>query len=138
MKRILLLLFAFLSLVSIHSLPAQDDPLFFFYDPFADPLAPRDESGLFHQSRRLESTDFAPRHESRFAYYFKSGEQLSRDPAYVGVLQYSLRLRGYYCGPIDGVFTNQVSEAISRLQKNYRLHVTGTLTAGVRRALHLP
>jgi peptidoglycan hydrolase-like protein with peptidoglycan-binding domain len=49
-----------------------------------------------------------------------------------------LRRLGYYCGPIDGVFSGEVSDAIARLQKNYSMRVTGTLTIPVRRALHLP
>jgi Putative peptidoglycan binding domain. len=39
---------------------------------------------------------------------------------------------------VDGVFTPQVAEAIARLQKNYSMRVTGTLTDSVRRALHMP
>ena len=60
------------------------------------------------------------------------------DPAYVGALQRDLRRLGYYCGPIDGVFSDDVSDAIARLQKNYSLRVNGTLSDPVRRALHLP
>jgi hypothetical protein len=87
---------------------------------------------------RLNPTDLAPRHSTRIAYYFQSGEQLVHDPAYVGALQIALRNNGYYCGPIDGIFSPQVSYAIARMQRNYALQVTGTLTVGVRRALHLP
>jgi hypothetical protein len=136
---------AFLIFVlSICCLPAfsawaiSEDPLFFFYDPYQDPLARRDDYGLLHQSPQLNQTDLAPRHALRLSYYFKSGEELVSDPAYVGALQVSLRTYGYYCGPVDGVFSNRVSDAIARLQKNYSLQVTGTLTVGVRRALHLP
>ena len=32
----------------------------------------------------------------------------------------------------------EVSDAIARLQKNYSMRVTGTLTEPVRRALHMP
>jgi len=71
-------------------------------------------------------------------YYFESGETLIADPAYVGALQSALRRRGYYCGAIDGVFSSEVMAAIARMQKNYTLPVTGTLTVAVRRALHLP
>jgi peptidoglycan hydrolase-like protein with peptidoglycan-binding domain len=71
-------------------------------------------------------------------YYFKGRDQLVLDPAYVGALQTTLRRLGYYCGPVDGVFTAEVSYAIARLQKNYSMRVTGTLTTPVRRALHLP
>jgi peptidoglycan hydrolase-like protein with peptidoglycan-binding domain len=118
-----------------------DGPLFFDDDALfrtTDPLADRDEDGLLHQGPVLNRTDFAPRHEYRFMYYFESGETLIADPAYVGALQSALRRRGYYCGAINGVFSNEVSAAIARMEKNYSLTVTGTLTVPVRRALHLP
>ena len=139
MKRFLLLFFfGSACLVPICSSPADTDSPFFFYDPFVDPLALRDDYGLLHQSPRLNQTDFAPRYPSRFDYYFESGDNLIKDPAYVGALQISLRHYGYYCGPIDGVFSDRVAEAIARVQKNNSLNVTGTLTFAVRRALRLP
>jgi Putative peptidoglycan binding domain len=103
-----------------------------------DPLAQRDEYGLVHQGKVVNATDFAPRYRWRFCYYFKESEQLIVQPAYVGSMQTALRRLGYYCGPIDGVFTQAVSDAIARLQKNYSMRVTGTLTDPVRRALRLP
>ena len=138
MKRGLLIVLVSVCLLPPFAGAVSDDPLFFFYDPFQDPLAPRVEYGLLHQSPQLNRTDFAPRHSLRLSYYFKSGETLVSDPGYVGALQSALRNSGYYCGPIDGVFSERVSDAIARLQKNYSLHITGTLTVGVRRALHLP
>jgi Putative peptidoglycan binding domain len=104
----------------------------------SEPLADRDEYGLLHQGPTLDRTDFAPRHDYRFPYYFESGVSLISDPAYVGALQSSLRRLGYYCGPIDGIFSDRVRDAIARMQKNYSLPVTGTLTVPVRRALRLP
>jgi len=103
-----------------------------------DPLAQRDEWGLVHQTPVVNATDFAPRYRWRWCYYFKSRDQLVLQPAYVGSMQTALRRMGYYCGPVDGVFTPEVSYAIARLQKNYSMRVTGTLTESVRRALHLP
>jgi Putative peptidoglycan binding domain len=103
-----------------------------------DPLAQRDEYGLLHQGRHVNATDFAPRYRWRFIYYFKAPEQLIVQPAYVGSMQRALRRLGYYCGPVDGVFTQEVADAIARLQKNYSMPVTGTLTDSVRRALHMP
>jgi putative peptidoglycan binding protein len=110
------------------------------YDIFrsVDPLAQRDEWGLVHQGRAVNATDFAPRYHWRWEYYFKAPEQLVFDPAYVGSMQTALLRRGYYCGPIDGFFTPAVAHAIARLQKNYSMRVTGTLTDPVRRALRLP
>ncbi len=104
----------------------------------ADPLAARDEYGLLHQMPTLDRTDFDPRYPFRAEYYLMSGRALTAHPAYVGALQKSLRRLGYYCGPIDGVFSVEVSAAIAHMQKNYSQRVTGTLTFTVRRALHLP
>jgi Putative peptidoglycan binding domain len=103
-----------------------------------DPLAQRDEWGTTHQTPHVNSTDFAPRYSWRWIYYFKCREQLLLDPAYVGSLQTALRRLGYYCGPVDGVFTPEVSYAIARLQKNSSMRVTGMLDTGVRRALYMP
>ena len=103
-----------------------------------DPLAQRDEWGTIHQTPHVNATDFAPRYRWRWCYYFKGRDQLVLDPAYVGSMQTALSRLGYYCGPIDGVFTQEVSYAIARLQKNYSMRVTGTLTPPVRRALHMP
>src|SRR2546423_2554736 len=121
---------------------AADDHDPFFFTPFFhhnDTLAPRDDWGLLHQSRTtIYETDFASRYSPRAAYYGMSGSQLITQPAYVGALQRDLARLGYYCGPIDGVFSDEVSEAIASLQKNYSQRVTGTLTIPVRRVLHLP
>lgn len=103
-----------------------------------DPLAQRDELGTTHQGPHVNATDFAPRYRWRWLYYFKAPEQLVLQPAYVGSMQTALRRLGYYCGPVDGVFTPEVADAIARLQKNYSMRVTGTLTEPVRRALHMP
>ena len=103
-----------------------------------DSLAPRDQYGLLHQGRVVRAVDFAPRYNRRWVYYFKANEQLLVQPAYVGALQRDLRRLGYYCGPIDGVFSDDVGDAIARLQKNYSMRVSGALTDPVRRALRLP
>ena len=103
-----------------------------------DPLAQRDEWGTTHQTPHVNATDFAPRYHWRWEYYFKCRQQLLLDPAYVGSLQTALRRLGYYCGPVDGVFSPEVSYAIARLQKSYSMRVTGNLDNPVRRALHLP
>jgi hypothetical protein len=120
-----------LCLTSIH---ASDQPLFHS----TDPLAPRDEWGILHQSPSLYPIDFAHRSGSRWYFYFKSRHELLADPAYVGALQVVLRNRGYYCGPIDGIMSSEVSDAIARVQKNHTQRVNGRLTVPVRRALNLP
>jgi len=113
-----------------------DEEIFSFHS--IDSLAPRDDHGLLHQMPTVRATDFARRYHWRWIYYFKANEQLMVQPAYVGALQRDLRRLGYYCGPIDGIFSYEVSDAIARLQKNYSMRVSGTLTDPVRRALHLP
>ena len=120
---------------------AADDHDPFFPPPFfhaTDTLAPRNEWGLLHQMPAPSATDFELRYPWRPLYYLESGRELCAQPAYVGALQRDLIRLGYYCGPIDGVFSPDVSDAIARLQKNYSMRVTGTLTIPVRRALHLP
>lgn len=103
-----------------------------------DPLAARDDYGNLHQGPWLHSPDFAPRYTWRPLYWLQSGEALSSQPAYVGAVQAALHRLGYYCGAIDGNFTPAVSDAIARMQKNYSMRVTGTITVPVRRALFLP
>src|SRR5438477_13212333 len=77
-----------------------------------DPLAQRDEYGLIHQGRHVNATDFAPRYHYRFFYYFMAPELLIVQPGYVGSMQNALRRLGYYCVPVDGVFTREVGVAI--------------------------
>lgn len=114
--------------------PAMEDP--FFHS--TDPLAPQDDWGKLHQSKILYPPDFAPRYPWRPIYYYKGRHELMQQPGYVGALQRDLKRLGYYCGPLDGIWSDEVSEAICKLQKNYSMRVTGTLTIPVRRALHLP
>lgn len=108
------------------------------YFKSGDPLAPRDEWGQLHQMGSLNETDLAPREPWRLFYYAKSGPVLANDRSYVGSLQVSLQRLGYYCGPIDGLFSPDVTDAIMRLQKAHRMRVSGNLTVAVRRALHMP
>jgi hypothetical protein len=103
-----------------------------------DSLAPTDEWGQLHQMPAPNETDFAPRYPWRPLYWLEGKNSLIRQTAYVGALQRELIRRGYYCGPIDGIYSDDVSFAIAKLQKNYSMRVTGTLTIPVRRALHLP
>jgi hypothetical protein len=119
--------------LSISSAFALDEP--FFHS--TDPLAARDDWGLLGQGP-LNPTDFEPRHPFRFFYYLQSGRGLVSDPAYVGALQACMCRLGYYRGPIDGVFSDELSFAIARFQKAHAMRVTGTLTVPVRRALYLP
>lgn len=121
---------------ALNGLAAQASDTPFFHS--TDPLAARDGWGMLHQSRTVYETDYAPRYPFRPFYWLESGRELCAQPAYVGALQRDLQRLGYYCGEIDGVFSPELSDAIARLQKNYSMRVTGTLTVPVRRALHLP
>jgi hypothetical protein len=137
-KLLLILLFIGLRTASAQFFEVfnHEPPYPFFHS--TDVLAQRDDLDFLHQSRTLYDTDFEGRLHCRFSYNIESGRELIRDPAYVGALQRDLKRLGYYCGPIDGVFSLDVSESIARLQKNYSQRVTGTLTIPVRRVLHLP
>ncbi|SRR6266849_4753334 len=138
MKKLILIFLA----IGLRTAAGQFIEVIQYDDPFfhhTDTLAARDDLGRLHQSRTtVYETDFAPRFSERAAYYGMSGRELITHPAYVGALQRDLARLGYYCGPIDGVFSDEVSDAIARLQKNYSQRVTGTLTIPVRRVLHLP
>jgi Putative peptidoglycan binding domain len=134
MKRIFAVMLGSIAIFSAGAAFASSDPLFHS----TDPLAARDDYGKLHQGPWPISTDFESRYTWRPLYYLQSGAALTSQPAYVGALQAALRRLGYYCGEIDGVFTPAVSDAIARLQKNYSMRVTGTLTVPVRRALFLP
>lgn len=103
-----------------------------------DPLAPRDEWGQLHQMGTLNETDLVQRERWRLFYYAKSGRDLMNDRAYAGSLQVSLQRTGYYCGPIDGFYSPDVTDAVMRFQKAHRMRVSGNLTIAVRRALHMP
>jgi Putative peptidoglycan binding domain len=139
-KLILILLF-----VGLKSAGAQFFETFIYdppYTPFfhhSDVLAPRDDLDFLHQSRTvIYDPEFAPRYAWRPLYWLQGQSELLKQPSYVGALQRDLKRLGYYCGPIDGVFTLEVSEAIARLQKNYSQRINGRLTPAVRRVLHLP
>lgn len=143
MKRLLLVLLA----MGLRNAVAQSPTALFMETvnvdtPFfhsTDVLAPRDDLGLLHQSRTtVNDTDYARRYPWRPLYWLEGKRDLMAQPAYVGALQRDLARLGYYCGPIDGIWSPDLTEAIARLQKNYSIRVTGTLTTPVRRALHLP
>jgi hypothetical protein len=130
--RTAVILLAMFSAIAVRA--SDDDPLFHSDNP----LAARDDWGRLHQMKNVDETDYFHRSGSRWYYYFKSRHELLRDPAYVASLQTVLRNRGYYCGPIDGVMSDLVSDAIAKAQRNYNQRVDGHLTIPVRRALNLP
>lgn len=121
--------------VAIFNVRAADD---YHVGRFRQPLVPRDSWGVLHVTPKVDETDFAPHELWRLFYYVKSRHELAKDPAYMGAVQEALRRNGFYCGPIDGVMSEEVSDAIARLQKAYGYRVNGALTVSVRRALYLP
>ena len=134
MKTALLLIFLLgLSRLASAQMPFED---YMFHH--VDALAARDEYGKLHQSPSVNITDTADRYHWRWLYYLEGEHDLIKQPAYIGAVQRELRRYGYYCGEIDGVFSAELSDAIARMQKNYSMRVTGTLTVPVRRALYLP
>ena len=110
----------------------------FHFGRSRDPLIPRDSWGVLHTSAELNETDFERREWWRFFYYSKSRADLLKDRAYMGQVQSVLQRTGYYGGPIDGIFTDEVSDAIARMQKAHGFRINGALTVSVRRALYLP
>jgi hypothetical protein len=128
------LLFVAVVLLASPAVAFDDDPLFHSENP----LAPRDSWGRLHQMPNVIPSDYEHRDGSRLYYYFKSGPELLRIPAYVASLQTVLKQRGYYCGPLDGIYSDLVADAIAKVQKNHVQRVTGTLTVPVRRVLNLP
>ncbi len=143
MKKIILIVCA----IGLKTAVAQSPTALFmeavnFNPPFfhsTDPLAPRDDVGMLHQSRtNVNDTDYAHRHPVRPLYWIEGKRDLIAQPAYVAAVQRDLARLGYYCGPVDGIWSPEVSDSVARLQKNYSMRVTGTLTIAVRRALYLP
>ena len=70
-----------------------------------DSLAERDEYGLLHQGKDPIQPTGTRAIIAGLFITSKASEQLIAEPAYVGALQRDLHRLGYYCGPIDGVFT---------------------------------
>lgn len=135
MNRLQCLLLALCISVPFGLARAADD---FHLGRSRQPLLPRDSWGVLHTSAELNETDFEYREPWRLFYYSKSRHDLMKDRAYIGQVQSVLQRTGYYCGPIDGIFSDEVSEAIAHLQKAHGFRVNGALTVSVRRALYLP
>ncbi len=125
------------AVVAVCSLTANaaDD---YHWDRERTTLLPRDEWGILYTPKVIHEADFARTRMWRLFYWNKPGHELEQDPAYVGAVQDTLKRNGFYCGPIDGVFSDAVSNSIALLQKSYGQRVNGRLTLSVRRALFLP
>src|SRR5438874_11034652 len=88
-------------ILGLGAITAQASDCAFFRG--TDPLAQRDEWGLLHQGRAVNSTDFAPRYRWRFDYDFKAPEQLIMQPGFVGAMENVFGRRVSYFFRIDGV-----------------------------------
>ena len=104
-----------------------------------DPLAQRDEWGTTHQTPHVNATDFAPRYSLAMDVI-----TLSAATNWFWIRLMSVRCKRRCAGWViiadqsTAYLRRKLSYAIARLQKNYSMRVTGTLTTPVRRALHMP
>ena len=53
-------------------------------------------------------------------------------------VQLALRAYGYYSGAIDGVVGPETKTSLMKMQKDYKIPVTGTITPEVIDALNIP
>ena len=58
-----------------------------------------------------------------------------RPDALVYDVQQGLRARGYYRGPLDGIYGPATREAVMRFQRDFRLPVTGHVDPGLREVI---
>ncbi len=59
----------------------------------------------------------------------KGGAAAQEDTASTAAVQQTLKLAGYWDGPVDGVWTDALTDALEALQKDLGVEVTGTVDA---------
>ena len=59
----------------------------------------------------------------------KGGAAAQEETASTAAVQQSLKLAGYWDGPVDGVWTDELTTALEKLQKDLGVKVTGTVDA---------
>ena len=59
----------------------------------------------------------------------KGGAAAQEDTASTAAVQQTLKLAGYWDGPVDGVWTDELTVALETLQKDLGVEVTGTVDA---------
>ena len=59
----------------------------------------------------------------------KGGAAAQEETASTAALQQTLKLAGYWDGPVDGVWTDELTVALEKLQKDLGVKVTGTVDA---------
>ena len=65
----------------------------------------------------------------------KGGAAAQEDTASTAAVQQTLKLAGYWDGPVDGVWTDELTAALEKLQKDLGVKVTGTVDAATIAAL---
>ena len=65
----------------------------------------------------------------------KGGAAAQEETASTAAVQQTLKLAGYWDGPVDGVWTDELTVALEKLQKDLGVKVTGTVDAATIAAL---
>ena len=65
----------------------------------------------------------------------KGGAAAQEETASTAAVQQTLKLAGYWDGPVDGVWTDELTTALEKLQKDLGVKVTGTVDAATIAAL---
>ncbi len=65
----------------------------------------------------------------------KGGAAAQEETASTAAVQQTLKLAGYWDGPVDGVWTDELTDALEKLQKDLGVKVTGTVDAATIVAL---
>ncbi len=65
----------------------------------------------------------------------KGGAAAQEETASTAAVQQTLKLAGYWDGPVDGVWTDELTDALEKLQKDLGVKVTGTVDAATIAAL---
>ena len=65
----------------------------------------------------------------------KGGAAAQEETASTAAVQQTLKLAGYWDGPVDGQWSDELTEALETLQKDLGVKVTGTVDAATIAAL---
>jgi peptidoglycan hydrolase-like protein with peptidoglycan-binding domain len=65
----------------------------------------------------------------------KGGAAAQEETASTAAVQQTLKLAGYWDGPVDGVWTDELTVALEKLQKDLGVKITGTVDAATIAAL---
>ena len=87
--------------------------------------APQKANGLPQSGTLDKATEKALRSELEA----KGGAAAQKDTASTAGVQQTLKIAGYWDGPVDGVWTDELTHAVEELQKDLGVTVTGTVDA---------